>query len=298
MIEEINENNISLSEEINKDKVTLSDDLISMIIGFIIPSFDIKSIKYFNGENNNSTLLIFNIFEYLKSLKLFHNTIPIKFLFNDVEEYREKKKLYNIYSNICNIFNSCKSFYSEKYKDSYIIFNKEYSKKYNDSKEFREEFSKKIDITKLLVYSNKLHEYHHIISRKKISCDILLNFEGEEKYLKERDSIPKIEFLKSTYTEVLTFMKLENTDVTKISKYDVLIQINLFLKKQKFYDNPEIFIGRYKTRFRLIGDLKILFDFIIQQMILKGDLENPEEFPEHIAYIDILKYLKYCFPQD
>jgi len=282
-------------EEINKDKVTLSDDLILMIICFIIPSFDIKSIKYFNGKNNNSTLLIFNIFEYLKSLKLFNNIIPIKFLFNDIEEYSEKKNLYNLYSNICN---SCKSFYSEKYKDSYIIFNKKYSKKYNDSKEFREEVSKKIDITKLLVYSNKLHEYHHINSRKKISCDILLNFEGEEKYLKEKNSISKMDFLKSTYTEVLTFMKLENTDVTKISTCDVLIQINLFLKKQKFYDNPEIFIGRYKTRFRLIGDLKILFDFIKHQMILRGNLENPEEFPEHIAYIDILKYLKYCFPQD
>ena len=65
-----------MAEEINKDKVTLSDDLISMIICFIIPSFDIKSIKYFNGENNNFTLLIFNIFEYLKSLQRFGIQMP------------------------------------------------------------------------------------------------------------------------------------------------------------------------------------------------------------------------------
>jgi hypothetical protein len=283
------------SQDSNKNKVTLSDELISMIISFIIPSFDIKSIKYFNGENNNFILLIFNLFEYLKILKLFHNTIPIKFLFNDVEEYREKKKLYNIYSNICN---SCKSFYSEKYKDSYIIFNKEYSKKYSESEEFREEVSKKIDIKNLLVYSNKLHEYHHIISRKEIFCDILLNFKGEEKYLKEKNSIPKVEFLKSTYTEVLTFMKLENTEVKKITKFDIIEQINAFVKKEKRANNPDIFVAGDNRRFRLIGDLKILFDFIKHQMILRGNLENPEEFPEHIACTDILKYLKYCFSQD
>ena len=294
MIEEINENNITLSEEINKDKVTLSDDLISMIIGFIIPSFNIESIKYFNGENNNFTLLIFNIFEYLKSLKLFHNTIPIKFLFNDVEEYREKKKLYNVYSNICNIFNSCKSFYSEKYKDSYIIFNKKYSKKYNDSKEFREEVSKKIDITKLLVYSNKLHKYCYI--DKKISCDILLNFKGEEKYLKKKEYVEYRHTLRSTYTEVLTFMELQDTEVKKVSSFCVCEKIMYFVRKEKHSNNRDIFVEGDGKSFRLIGDLKILFNFIKNQMILRGDLENPEEFPEHLEYFDIFKYLKYCFP--
>ena len=50
------DNLIKNSEDSNENKVTLSDELISMIISFIIPSFDIKSIKYFNGENNNFTL--------------------------------------------------------------------------------------------------------------------------------------------------------------------------------------------------------------------------------------------------
>ena len=195
-----------------------------------------------------------------------------------------KKKLYIIH--IVNICNSCKSFYGEKYKDSYIIFNKEYSKKYNESNKFREEVSKKIDIKNLLVYS------------KIMSCDILLNFQGKEKYLKEKNSIFKIEFLKSTYIEVLTFMELQNTEVRKISKCDVLEQINSFVKKEKRSNNPDIFVAGDSRHFRLIGDLKILFDFIKQQMITRGDLENPEEFPEHIAYTDILKYLKYCFPQD
>ena len=33
-------------------------------------------------------------------------------------------------------------------------------------------------------------------------------------------------------------------------------------------------------------------------MITRGDLENPEDFPEHIAYTDVFKYIKYCFFQD
>jgi hypothetical protein len=124
------------------------------------------------------------------------------------------------------------------------------------------------------------------------------NFEGKEKYFKKKNSIFKIEFLKSTYIEVLTFMKLENTEVKKIGKCDVLEQINAFVKKEKRANNPDIFVAGDNRRFRLISDLKILFDFIKHQMILRGNLENPEEFPEHIAYTDIFKYLKYCFPQD
>ena len=170
-----------MSEEINKDKVTLSNDLISMIIGFIIPSFDIKSIKYFNGENNNSTLLIFNLFEYLKILKHFNNRNPIK-------------------------------------------------------------------------------------------------------------------FLKITYIDVLIFFKLQNIEVKKVTFRNLLQEIVYFARKEKHSNNPDIFVRGAATRFRLIGDLKTLFDFIKNQMILRGDLENPEEFPEYIDYLDIAKYLKYCFP--
>ena len=71
-----------------------------------------------------------------------------------------------------------------------------------------------------------------------------------------------------------------------------------FCKKEKIANNPDIFVQGDNRRFRLIGNLRILFDFIKHKMILRGDLENPEEFPEHISYTDIFKYLKYCFPQD
>jgi hypothetical protein len=168
-------------EDSNKNKVTLSDELISMIISFIIPKFDIKSIKYFNGENNNSTLLIFNIFNYLNILH--HNKISIN-------------------------------------------------------------------------------------------------------------------FVKNTYIDVFIFMKLQNTEVIKIrNRYMFTLNIIMnFVRKEKQSNNPDILVEGDNRRFRLIGDLKTLFDFIKKQMILRGNLKNPEDFPEHISYLQILKYLKYCFP--
>jgi hypothetical protein len=177
------DNLIKNSEDSNENKVTLSDELISMIISFIIPSFDIKSIKYFNGENNNFTLLIVNLFEYLKILKLFNTKSPIK------------------------------------------------------------------------------------------------NF-------------------KNVYIDVFIFMKLQNTEVIKISKIDIFKEIIYFVRKEKQSNNPDIFVHGDNRRFRLIGNLKILFNFFKHQMITRGDLENSEDFPEHIAYTDIFKYIKYCFSQN
>jgi hypothetical protein len=98
-----------------------------------------------------------------------------------------------------------------------------------------------------------------------------------------------------TYPEVLSFMKLnENTNV---SKAQILQEINAFVKKQKTDNNPDIFFEGDNRRFKLIGDLKILFEFIKKQMIKRGDLGNSDEFPKDLAYTQIMKYLKYCFPE-
>ena len=98
-----------------------------------------------------------------------------------------------------------------------------------------------------------------------------------------------------TYKEVLSFMKLgENTNV---SKAQILQAINAFVKKEKTANNPEIFFEGDNKRFKLIGDLKILFEFIKKQMIKRGDLGNSDEFPKDLAYTQIMKYLKYCFPE-
>lgn len=98
-----------------------------------------------------------------------------------------------------------------------------------------------------------------------------------------------------SYPEVLAFMKLnENTNV---SKAHILQEINAFVKKEKTANNPEIFFEGDNRRFKLIGDLKVLFEFIKKQMIKRGDLGNSDEFPKDLAYTQIMKYLKYCFPE-
>jgi hypothetical protein len=98
-----------------------------------------------------------------------------------------------------------------------------------------------------------------------------------------------------SYKEVLAFMKLnENTNV---SKAQILQEINAFVKKEKTANNPDIFFEGDNRRFKLIGDLKVLFEFIKKQMIKRGDLGNSDEFPKDLAYTQIMKYLKYCFPE-
>jgi hypothetical protein len=98
-----------------------------------------------------------------------------------------------------------------------------------------------------------------------------------------------------TYKEILSFMKLpENTNV---SKAHILQEINAFIKKEKTANNQEIFFEGDNRRFNLIGDLKVLFEFIKKQMIKRGDLGNSDEFPKDLAYTQIMKYLKYCFPE-
>ena len=98
-----------------------------------------------------------------------------------------------------------------------------------------------------------------------------------------------------TYPEVLAFMKLnENTNV---SKAQILQEINAFVKKEKDAKNQEILFDGDNRRFNLIGDLEVLFEFIRKQMIKRGDLENSDEFPKDLGYTQIMKYLKYCFPE-
>ena len=246
-----------MSTNSNENKVILSDDLILLIFSFI--------------ENP------------------FHNSIPLFFLFSNKKDYIKKKESYNIY---CNLFHSCKRFYPLKYKDSYIIFNKEYSKKYNESEEFKTEVSNRINSQYLLTYS-EFPEYDDDFEEKLV--DSLVNSCNEKIVLHNYDF--SIHILKDTYKEVLIFMKLENTQVKKVSKVNIIVAINNYVKKEKANNNPYIFVEGDDRRFRLIGDLKILFDFIKKQMILRGHLENQQEFPEHIAYINIIKYVRYCFPQ-
>jgi hypothetical protein len=101
--------------------------------------------------------------------------------------------------------------------------------------------------------------------------------------------------LMSTYPEVLKFLKLENDSM--ISRAQLIQSINSFVKKEKTANNPDIYVKGDNRCFNLIGELKVLFDFIKLKMLERGDLENQSEFPTNISYREIMKYLKYCFPE-
>ena len=101
--------------------------------------------------------------------------------------------------------------------------------------------------------------------------------------------------LMTTYPEVLKFLKLDENAM--VSRAQLIQNINAFVKKEKTENNPDIYVKGDNRCFNLIGELKVLFNFIKLKMLERGDLENESEFPNNISYRQIMKYLKYCFPE-
>lgn len=248
--------------------ITLSNDLILYISEFIEIPFD-KTIDFYS---------LFTCYSTKPSNDLYSFGYHHQYIY--IDDYEEKKIKNNTY---LNFFNSCKFLHSLK-KDCYIIFNKKYSKKFKESKEFREEVHKKINIKNILFFSRKSIEVTFFLN---IESDLLENYYGREILLSKKP-IKKI-----AYKEVFTFMNLEYNKNTIVTKSDLYRKILDFLNNERNNNNLEIF--KDCRTFRLTGDLKILFDFIKKQMIFRGDLKNPEDFPEYFKYVEIIKYLKYCF---
>lgn len=89
---------------------------------------------------------------------------------------------------------------------------------------------------------------------------------------------------------LLTFMKLPAG--TQISRAEALTAITGFVKEQKV-SNPDIIVADDKKSFKIIGDLKLLFDGIEKQMSSVGALKKP--MPTQIKYTDIMTYMTHCF---
>lgn len=103
---------------------------------------------------------------------------------------------------------------------------------------------------------------------------------------------------KETYKEVLTFLNLPEN--TLVSQSDIQRGIIKFVKNERESGNPDIFVKDFKEPkkwFKLIGNLKVFFDFIKKQKIERGDLSKSDEFPNQIRYQDIMGFVKYCFPE-
>jgi hypothetical protein len=92
---------------------------------------------------------------------------------------------------------------------------------------------------------------------------------------------------------LLKFMNLEQG--TMVSRSDALSSITSYVKEQK-EKNPNIIAENDKRSFKLIGELKPLFDGIFHVMESKG--QKLESIPQQIKYTQIMQYMTHCFVKD
>lgn len=90
---------------------------------------------------------------------------------------------------------------------------------------------------------------------------------------------------------LLKFMNLEPN--TLVSRSDALTAITGYVKHEKI-TNPDIIVTNDKMKFKLIGDLKPLFDGIEGVMNTKNILKGAS-MPTEIKYTQIMEYMTHCF---
>ena len=90
---------------------------------------------------------------------------------------------------------------------------------------------------------------------------------------------------------LLEFMKREQNSL--VSRSEALTAITSYVKQEKI-KNPNIIVENDKMKFKLIGDLKPLFDGIEKIMKTKN-LFNDKVMPTEIKYTQIMEYMTHCF---
>ena len=94
---------------------------------------------------------------------------------------------------------------------------------------------------------------------------------------------------------LLVFMKAEPGAL--VSRAEALSAITGYVKAQK-QTNPDILVEGDKKSFKLVGDLKILFDGIRGVMENKKLVTVEKPFPETIKFTQIMEYMSHCFIKD
>jgi hypothetical protein len=94
---------------------------------------------------------------------------------------------------------------------------------------------------------------------------------------------------------LLVFMKAEPG--TLVSRAEALSAITGYVKEEKL-KNPEIIVDGDKKSFKLVGDLKVLFDGIKIVMDKKSLITAEKPFPENIKFTQIMEYMSHCFIKD
>ena len=92
---------------------------------------------------------------------------------------------------------------------------------------------------------------------------------------------------------LLTFMGLEPG--TMVSRAEALQAITGYVKTLKESGSSDIKVEGNNRAFKIVGKLQTLFAGIEKVMLERGDLKKGEIIPDKITYIQIMKYMTYCF---
>jgi len=92
---------------------------------------------------------------------------------------------------------------------------------------------------------------------------------------------------------LLSFMGLPAS--TQVSRSDALKAITGYVKTAKQTGTVDVKVEGNNRAFKIAGKLQPLFKGIEKLMLEKGDLKKGETVPDKITYIQIMKYMSYCF---
>lgn len=171
--------------------------------------------------------------------------------------------------------------YSKYFKDN--IINKDTRNKYEASKK---KFDKAITLFENNYYDaltrqlssleknagNKLNKVNKVTDKSKSAI---------------HKELPVHDFL-------LKFMKL--APGTNVSRSSALTAITTYVKDEKT-KNPDIIVDNDKRSFKIIGDLKTLFEGI-EKVMQKKSVDGPVVMPSQIKYTQIMQYMTHCFVKD
>lgn len=165
------------------------------------------------------------------------------------------------------------------------------------SKTFKEDNMDRETRTKFEAGFNKLNKaysqftraYNEALLRQLNSLEKNGSRSGVKKTITDRDKIA-IHKKHTVQDYLLTFMKLPAG--TKVSRAEALTAITGYVKEQKAV-NPEIIVGDDNRSFKIVGDLKVLFDGIEKHLVKNNLLVEP--MPKQIKFTQIMTYMSHCF---
>lgn len=165
------------------------------------------------------------------------------------------------------------------------------------SKSFKEDNMDRETRTKFEVSFNKFNKavsqftrsYNEALLRQLNILEKNGSRSSVKKTITDRDKIA-IHKKHSVYDFLLTFMKLPSG--TKVSRAEALTAITKYVKDQKAV-NPEIIVGDDNRSFKIVGDLKVLFDGIEKNLVKNNALLQP--MPNQIKFTQIMTYMSHCF---